>query len=147
VKKLPCEVPENLARDFQEAFQTLEISPKASAALSRRCLQTLIRTQLDIKKRTLFAEVEALLATGRIPRYLAEDLDAIRGVGNFAAHPEKDSNTGEIVQVEPDEAEWTFSVLEKLLNFFYVEEPRSIQKREELNAKLEGAGKGPILSP
>jgi len=41
-----------------------------------------------------------------LPGHLAEDLDAIRNVGNFAAHPMKSTHTGDIVEVEPQEAEW-----------------------------------------
>jgi hypothetical protein len=33
-------------------------------------------------------------------------LDAIRTIGNFAAHPIKSTSSGEIVDVEPGEAEW-----------------------------------------
>jgi hypothetical protein len=62
-------------------------------------------------------QVDKLIALKKIPAYLAEDLHAIRIVGNFAAHPKKDENTGEIIDVEPDEAEWTFSVVERLIQF------------------------------
>jgi hypothetical protein len=34
------------------------------------------------------------------------NIDAIRNVGNFAAHPLKSTNTGLILDVEPSEAEW-----------------------------------------
>jgi len=51
ITQLPEEVPERFAADFREAHDTLPISPKASAALSRRCLQTLIREKEDILER------------------------------------------------------------------------------------------------
>jgi len=40
---LPPEVPEAFASDYKEACLTLADSPKASATLSRRCLQNLLR--------------------------------------------------------------------------------------------------------
>jgi len=83
-----------------EAHGTLEISPNASAALSRRCLQRLIREKEAISERTLFAEIEKLLARNILPRFLAEDLDSIRHVGNFAAHAIAVRETREIIQVE-----------------------------------------------
>ena len=39
----PLEVPENIASDYREACLVFPFSAKASAALSRRCLQNLLR--------------------------------------------------------------------------------------------------------
>lgn len=39
------EVPADIAEDFNEAGAVLPISPKALAALSRRCLQAVLRAQ------------------------------------------------------------------------------------------------------
>ena len=146
-KQLPAGVPEKVAADFREANDTLPLSPKASAALSRRCLQKLIRETEGIVENTLFAEVGKLLKTNKLPKTLADDLDAIRVVGNFAAHPIKDVNTGEIVEVEPGEAEWTLNVLEDLLLFYFVQEAKSAARRDALNKKLKDSGVGPMLRP
>ena len=147
ITQLPEEVPEKFAADFREAHDTLPISPKASAALSRRCLQTLIREKEDILEKTLFAEVKKLLKTNTLPKALADDLDAIRVIGNFASHPIKDTNTGEIVEVEPGEAEWTLNVLEDLLLLYFVQEAKSAARRDALNQKLKSSGKSPMLKP
>jgi hypothetical protein len=147
IKRLPDEIPEKFASDFREAYDALPISPKASAALSRRSLQNLIREKEGIVEKTLYAEVDKLLKTNKLPKTLADDLDAIRVVGNFAAHPIKDTNTGEIVDVEPGEAEWTLNVLEELLVFYFVQEPKSAARRDALNKKLKESGKGPMLKP
>lgn len=145
IKQLPAEVPDRFANDFREAYETLAISPKASAALSRRCLQSLIREKEALSEKTLFAEIDKLLKSTKLPKYLADDLDAIRVVGNFAAHPIKDTNSGEIVDVEAGEAEWTLTVLENLLLFYFVEEARSAARRDALEQKLKSAGKGQML--
>lgn len=147
MKQLPDEVPEKFAVDFREAHDTQPFSPKASGALSRRCLQNLIREMEGIVKKTLFEEIKELLKKNKLPRHLANDLDAIRNVGNFAAHPTKDTNTSQIVEVEPGEAEWTLQALEDLLLFYFVEEPRSRARRDALNRKLRDAGKPPMLKP
>jgi hypothetical protein len=76
-----------------------------------------------------------------LPPYLSRDLDAIRKIGNVAAHPSKDTNTGEIVDVEPEEAEWTLSVLDALLKFFFVDEAKSQLRWASLNQKLGMASK------
>ena len=46
-------VPEEFASDYQEACLVLNDSPKASAALGRRCLQYLLREKVGIKKNNL----------------------------------------------------------------------------------------------
>ena len=147
IKQLPAGVPPHLAQDFQEAYATRTISPKASAALSRRCLQNLIREQEGIQERDLAAEISALLKLNKLPKPLAEDLDAIRQVGNFAAHPIKSTNTGQIMEVEPEEADWTLGVLEDLIRFYYETEPASRHRRDALNQKLKESGKNPMLKP
>src|SRR5690242_17488444 len=40
---VPQDVPTNIADDYNEAALVLAYSPKASAALSRRCLQAVLR--------------------------------------------------------------------------------------------------------
>lgn len=145
VKQIPEGVPEIFASDFREAHDTLAISAKASAALSRRCLQNLIREKEGIVEKTLFGEVDKLLKANKLPKHLAQELDAIRQIGNFAAHPTKDMNTGEIVEVEQGEAEWTFDVLEQLIMFYFVDEVRSAARRAALNQKLKSADKSPML--
>lgn len=41
----------------------------------------------------------------------------MRNIGNFAAHPLKDTSTGEILPVEAGEAEWNLETLEALFDF------------------------------
>jgi hypothetical protein len=45
---------------------------------------------------------------------LASAVDAVRNVGNFAAHPIKSKSTGDVLDVEPGEAEWLLDALERL---------------------------------
>ena len=80
----------------------------------------------------------------QLPTHLAEDVDAIRHLGNFAAHPIKSTNTGEVVDVEPGEAEWLLGLLEGLFDFYFVQPAISKRKRDALNAKLKDAGKPPM---
>lgn len=141
---LPAEVPERFAAEYREACLTLADSPKASAALSRRCLQELLHEIIGIKEKDLNSEIQKLLASKTLPPHLAENVDAIRTVGNFAAHPIKSTSTGEVVPVEPGEAEWLLEVLEGLFEFYLVQPARSRARREALNKKLSDAGKPPI---
>lgn len=141
---LPPEVPEEFTADYREACLVLTDSPKASAALSRRCLQHLLREKAGVKPSDLSKEIDDVLATKTLPSDLADAIDAIRHVGNFAAHPLKSTNTGMILDVEPGEAEWLLDVLEALFDFYFVRPARLAAKRDALNKKLADAGKPPM---
>lgn len=138
---LSPEVPEEYASDYREACLTLVDSPKASAALSRRCLQHLLREEAKVKKGNLADEIQQMLDAGKLPSHLLDSLDAVRHIGNFAAHPIKSKASGEIIDVEPGEAEWNLDVLETLFDYFFVQPALLKKKREALNAKLKEAGK------
>jgi hypothetical protein len=137
------EVPAVLSEDFNEACLVLGDSPKASAALSRRCLQQLLEFHGYLHK-DLGKAISAALASNTLPGSLARNLDAIRNIGNFAAHPTKDTNSGTIVGVEPEEADWNLDVLEGLFDFYYVQPAIDQAKIDNLNAKLLAAGKAPM---
>jgi hypothetical protein len=136
---LPPEVPPQYTADYGEACTVLSDSAKASAALSRRCLQHLLRDAAKTKNRDLFDQIGEVIPT--LPSHLAEAVDAVRNIGNFAAHPIKSTNTGEIVDVEPGEAEWNLEVLEGLFDFYFVQPAILKKKRDALNAKLAEAKK------
>lgn len=142
---LPPEVDDpQVVDDYKEASLVLADSPKASAALSRRTLQHILREKAGVKPGNLNDEITEVLDTNMLPSAIAENLDAVRNIGNFAAHPIKSTATGEIVEVEPNEAEWNLDVLEQLIDFYYVRPALAKKKRDELNAKLAAAGKPPI---
>ncbi|MFD1122449.1 DUF4145 domain-containing protein [Methylophilus flavus] len=138
---LPKEVPPDFAFTYNQAAAVIAESPMASAALSRRCLQHLIRDVAGIKKRDLAQEIDDLIGSNFLPTYLSDAVDAVRIIGNFAAHPIKATATGEILPVEPGEAEWTLDVLDGLFDFYFVQPERLREKREALNAKLSSASK------
>ena len=121
----------------------LSDSPKASAALSRRCLQNLLRQAVKLKPGKLADEIQHVIDHGKLPSSLAESIDAIRRIGNFAAHPTKTQRSGEIMPVEPGEAEWNLDVLESLFDFYFVQPEAIRKKREALNQRLKVADKPP----
>lgn len=85
----PPEVSQEFAEDYREACLVLADSPKASAALSRRCLQGILREKAGVKHSSLHNEIQEVLNGGTLPSHLADDIDAVRNIGNFAAHPIK----------------------------------------------------------
>lgn len=134
------EIPKDLAEDYQEACLIIGDSSKASAALSRRCLQSILRQQ-GFSDKSLFNEIQKAIDSGRLPSHIADSLDAVRNIGNFAAHPMKNTNSGEVLPVELGEAEWNLETIEFLFDFFYVQPSKTRKRKEALNEKLKQAGK------
>ena len=127
--------------DYKEACQILSESPKASAALSRRCLQLILHEKAGVNKGNLKQEIDAVISEGNLPSELAESLHTLREIGNFAAHPQQHQSTGEIVPVEPGEAEWCLEVIEMLFEFYFVR-PADIKRRRTEWEQKRNASKG-----
>jgi len=145
-RKVESEVPKRYAQDFIEACSVLALSAKASAALSRRILQDILREHFNICYPSLAKEIDEFINRKDVPSFLTQAVDAVRNVGNFAAHPLKDTNTGEVMDVEPGEAEWLLDVLEALFDFSFVQPIRLQEKKNKLNEKLQSLGKPPMKS-
>jgi hypothetical protein len=136
-----AEVPKKFADDYGEGCLVVTDSPKAAAALGRRCLQDLLREVAKVKPGNLADEIQEVIESGKLPSDLSESIDAVRNIGNFAAHPMKSKRSGEILDVLPGEAEWTLDVLEDLFDFYFVRPAQRQRKRDALNQKLGEAGK------
>jgi hypothetical protein len=145
-KPTPNEVPPHIKEDYEEACRVLPISPKASATLSRRCLQALLREQ-GYTQKNLIDQITALLGETDPKRYLPsvlhDTVDTIRNFGNFAAHPITDQTTLQLISVEPGEAEWCLDILEELFDHYYVKPIQAAARKVALNATLAAAGKPP----
>lgn len=139
-------VPNDYREAFNEANTVLGISPKASAALSRRLLQSILRDNYNITDTNLAEQIKKFIVLPNIPSYVSQAVDAIRNIGNFAAHPNKYLNTGEIVDVEHGEAEWLLDVLEALFDITFIQPRQTQDKKDKLNAKLAKLGKQPMKS-
>jgi hypothetical protein len=141
---VPSAVPHAITVDYVEACEVLNISPKASAALSRRCLQNILRSH-GYKAKQLWQEIDLVLAetdtTKALPTNLRLTIDGIRHFGNFSAHPTEDVSTLEIIEVEEGEAEWCLQILEDMFEHFYVRPADARARKAALDAKLKAAGK------
>ncbi|MHB8050877.1 MAG: DUF4145 domain-containing protein [Coriobacteriia bacterium] len=112
----PDYIPKPILDDYAEACAIRDLSPKASATLSRRCLQGLIRDYWKVSKPRLVDEIRAI--KDRVDPLTWEAIDAVRGVGNIGAHMEKDISV--IVDVDPGEAAMLIGLLEILMRDWYV---------------------------
>lgn len=125
-KQFPEYIPQQIREDYEEACAILYLSPKASATLSRRCLQGMIRDYWGIVHNRLYDEVSAL--KDKIQPDLWTAIDGLRQLGNIGAHMEKDTDL--IVDIDPGEADKLIQLIELLMKEWYI-------NREERN-KLFG---------
>jgi len=138
-RPVPPEVPEPYAGNFREACVVLPGSTNASAAISRRCLQSLLLNEGGAKKGRLENQIEEVVDSKQLRPQLAENLHYVRKVGNLAAHETKNQQTGEVVDATQEEAEWLLEVLEGLFDHYFVEPRREQARREKFDARIASA--------
>lgn len=128
----PDYVPLAVRLDYEEAKTIQSDSPKAAATLARRCMQGMIRDFRKIKKGRLIDEIKELQKNVPVSQWKA--IDAVRNIGNIGAHMEKDVN--QIIDVEPEEAEALLSLIELLIEKWYINR----HDEEELFKKITESG-------
>ena len=138
-KPQPHYIPESILKNYTEACRIRDLSANASAAMSRRCLQGMVRDFCRVKKQTLAQEVNGLRALvdgGQGPRGVSHDtidaIDHVRSIGNIGAHMEKDINL--ILDVEPNEAQALIELIELLFDEWYVAKHQREERLERLGA-------------
>jgi hypothetical protein len=115
-KHFPDYVPLVIREDYKEACLIRDLSPKASATLSRRCLQGILRDYWKVKPGRLVDEIKEV--KDRIDSITWGAIEAVRKLGNIGAHMEKDINV--IVDVDPQEAALLIGLVETLLKEWYI---------------------------
>nr|WP_302596956.1 DUF4145 domain-containing protein [uncultured Cellulosilyticum sp.] len=115
-KQYPNYIPNVIRNDYEEACAIVNLSPKASATLARRCLQGMIRDFWNVSEKNLYSEISAI--KDKIQPDLWKALDSLRQLGNIGAHMEKDTNV--IVDIEPDEANKLIKLIELLMGEWYI---------------------------
>jgi hypothetical protein len=115
-KNFPSYVPQVILEDYREACLIRDLSPKASATLSRRCLQGMIRDFWGTKAGRLVDEIAAIQQ--RVDPLTWDAIEAVRKLGNVGAHMEKDINL--IVDVDPNEATLLIELIETLVREWYI---------------------------
>ena len=142
----PLEVPEQLRSDYGEATAIVGRSPQASAALSRRIVQQVLGDQGGYQKRDLSEQIQNFIDDPRNPSGLKQNLDYLREIGNFAAHTMKSESTGEVLPVEPGEAEWAIDVVDGLFDLYFVAPARDAERRRAFDQRIEEAGRRPLTT-
>src|SRR5262249_47691034 len=102
---------------------------------------------VKIKRRDLATAIQELLDSKGLPSHLADLVDTLRAVGNFGAHPITDLNSGEIINVEPVEADLLLDVVDGPFDFYFVRPAKSKARVDKINQKLVASGKPPLKIP
>ncbi|CAI3926912.1 unnamed protein product [Commensalibacter communis] len=131
-KIFPDYIPKAILEDYKEACLIKDKSPKASATLSRRCLQGIIRDFWKVKPDTLYKEINQI--KDKIGSDLYDAIDAIRQIWNIGAHMEKDINV--IIDVDPNEAQILIELIEMLIEEWYIKD----HERKERLARITAIG-------
>jgi len=125
-KQMPSYIPVAIVEDYNESCLIKDLSPKASAALSRRCLQGMIRNFWGVKEKNLYQEIDAI--KDKVDADVWEAIDSVRKLGNIGAHMEKDINL--IIEIDPAEADLLIQLIEDLISEWYVNRHN---RQEKLN--------------
>ena len=138
-------VPEAFKADYVEACKVLPVSAKASAALSRRILEAILSEQ-GYTGKDLFQQVGSVLKeespAKSLPLSIRQTIDAVRNLGNFAAHQTTDKAGPQVIDVDHDEAEWCLEIIEALfVHYYHTPSTRDRRRVANLSAKLANANK------
>jgi Domain of unknown function (DUF4145) len=118
------DLPEEIARDFEEARGIVGKSPRGAAAILRLAIQKLCQ-HLGEAGKDLNTDIGSLVKKG-LPERVRQALDAVRVIGNNAVHP------GQINLTDDSE---TATALFGLVNFIaekMISEPREIERLHAL---------------
>lgn len=140
VEKPSNDLPTEVRRDYEEAAQIVQKSPRAAAALLRLAIQKLCAS-IGGTGENLNTDIATLVENG-LPKKVQQMLDTVRVVGNHAVHPG---------QINLDDQPQTAEALFRLVNIIaekMITEPKEIdalygslpeEDREQI-ARRDGQG-------
>lgn len=141
-------------KDYLEAWKILEDSPRMSAVLSRRILGDLLEKYAGRKEYTLASRIDEFIKETKHPLYIRQNLHYLREMGDFGAHTQvrQAPSTGTpdlpaepvIIDVDPQEAEWTLQVISDLFEHFIVAPQKDEEIRKAFDKKMADANRKAI---
>jgi len=134
-----------MVRDYREASLILELSPRASAILSRRVLADLLEQYASLTNYRLSVRIDNFIADTRHPTTVRDPMHVLRSMADLGAHTKRDSTDQDlIIDVTVEEAEWTLNVLDRLFDYFIVSPAQDAAMKDAINEKRRAAGQEPI---
>ncbi|CAM4308137.1 DUF4145 domain-containing protein [Erysipelothrix inopinata] len=117
--QLPDFIPSTIKNDYEEACLIVDLSPKASATLSRRALQYMIRDFFDVKNKSSLHQ-EILAIKDKITDDEFNALMSLKSIGNIGAHPDKNDDINKILDIDPEEAYILIRLIEHFIDSWYI---------------------------
>ena len=140
IPRVPAEVPHEFAEDYVEAWNILGDSPRASAALSRLCLERILAEKSGVPGvpgKNLKQDIEKVVQSNSLPTSISRLLDAPRLLGNLAVHDNRSPETGTVVPVEPEDAEFCLEIIGLLFDHYFVTTDRNDERLKRLMDRLD----------
>lgn len=130
---LPEYVPDHVREDYEEACKVANLSPKASAVLSRRCIQSIIRDfyGVNVKSNKLDDEIKAI-SDSEITAEMRKAFHSLRNIGNKGAHAEVDVNR--LISISPEEAVELTCFIENIIKLTYIEKHEHEKNLAKINS-------------
>jgi hypothetical protein len=136
-------VPEHYRRDFAEAVDILDRSPRMSAVLSRSILTDLLEEYEGKKQYNLADRIDSFNNDTRHPYDIRKNLHYLREIADLSAHTKKNDQDA-VITVESIEADWTLTVVERLFKYLIVDRANDKAMRAALDQKIKDAIRKPI---
>lgn len=143
-KPLPDFIPEKIREEYREACLIRELSPRASAALARQCLQSIIRDFERVEDENLHEEIAML-------KKAIENVNAVHiadSGGDAAGTPEETSTTAAeqrsanipcFVDADHNDVQELIDLIELLFEEWYAHHNRREQRLAHVSKIAEGA--------
>ncbi len=143
-KDTPDFIPEALREAYYQACVVADVSPRASAALARYCLQRMIRDFWKIPENqygNLAAEFDYIAA--RIPAESKRSIDMVRAFGNIDKYMRE--HVDRMVDADPMEVELLIRLNEILFDDWYVARHNRESRAGELETFIASLDRKPPM--
>jgi len=135
----PDYIPEDAREAYHQACALVEVSPKASAALARSCLQIMIRDFWSLtpqRQGTLASEFDYI--SPKLPPETQASIDAVRQIGRIDAYLQEDTNL--IVDTDQVETCLLITLTEILFLDWYVDRHVRQGRADTLQTAIQELG-------
>ncbi len=129
-KTFPDYIPEKLRREYHESCLLKSKSPRASAVISRKCIQGILRDFFGVSGPSLADEIKSL--RGKMDNTAWQAIDIARQFGSINSYLNQDVNL--LIDVQPDEASLLIWLMETLFEEFYIARHEKDSKLDKLKA-------------
>lgn len=116
--QLPPEVPPASSEQFYEACSVLPYSPRASAALSRMCLQNLLRQVAGVQPGKLKDELQQIIESGKLSSTIVQSIHDLYSNSSFLNSENQDCSI--LHPADQVEASLYINVLYQLFEYYFL---------------------------